>query len=136
VIYNFFFYIFEFCFVFERVSSRSTLDEAVVGDFEHEPLLENRLCEFSGDSLGADIAFLIAAIMSLKRKKAYDGQIQNLSGARLTIETQIMSIESASTHFAALSAMQEGARAMKSLNNNMYDFLMFDLLVKTVCGHP
>lgn len=30
-----------------------------------------------------------------------------------------MAIESATTHFAALSAMQEGARAMKSLNNNM-----------------
>jgi len=71
-----------------------------------------------------DKSRFLAAIMSLKRKKAYDGQIQNLSGARLTIETQIMAIESATTHFAALSAMQEGARAMKSLNNNMYSSLL------------
>lgn len=32
-----------------------------------------------------------AAIMALKRKKAYEGQITNLNGARLTIETQVRS---------------------------------------------
>lgn len=65
-----------------------------------------------------------AAIMNLKRKKAYEGQIEQLSGARMTLETQIMAIEATSTHFAALSAMQEGARAMRQLNRNMYVHLL------------
>eukprot|EP01128_Nolandella_sp_AFSM9_P000469 TRINITY_DN10625_c0_g1_i2.p1 TRINITY_DN10625_c0_g1~~TRINITY_DN10625_c0_g1_i2.p1 ORF type:complete len:228 (+),score=84.29 TRINITY_DN10625_c0_g1_i2:50-685(+) len=60
-----------------------------------------------------------AAIMNLKRKKAYEDQIKQLGGARMTLETQILAIEASSTHFAALSAMQEGARTMKSLNRNM-----------------
>jgi len=60
-----------------------------------------------------------AAIMALKRKKAYETQINNLGGARLTIETQIMAIEGATTNVAALQAMQEGARTMKQMNKNM-----------------
>jgi charged multivesicular body protein 4 len=58
--------------------------------------------------------------MALKKKKAYEGQIEKLSGARMTIETQIMAIEGATTNFAALDAMKEGARALKSISNKMH----------------
>lgn len=38
----------------------------------------------------------------------------------MTIETQIIAIENATTNFAALEAMREGARAMKNISHKMY----------------
>eukprot|EP01125_Pyxidicula_operculata_P005966 TRINITY_DN2085_c0_g1_i1.p1 TRINITY_DN2085_c0_g1~~TRINITY_DN2085_c0_g1_i1.p1 ORF type:complete len:122 (-),score=36.95 TRINITY_DN2085_c0_g1_i1:392-757(-) len=59
------------------------------------------------------------ALMALKRKKAYEAQIEKLGGARSTMETMILAIESATTNLAALTGMTEGARAIRILNNNM-----------------
>jgi len=60
-----------------------------------------------------------AAILCLKRKKIYDNQKTNLEGAGLTIETQIASIEGATTNFAILDAMTQGAKALKGINRHM-----------------
>jgi charged multivesicular body protein 4A/B len=57
--------------------------------------------------------------MALRRKKIYEGQMEKLGGARMTIETQIIAIENATTNFAALEAMREGARAMKNISHKM-----------------
>jgi len=60
-----------------------------------------------------------SAMMALKRKKAYTSQVEKLNGARTTLETQIMAIENATTNFATLNAMTEGARTLRGLNRNM-----------------
>jgi len=59
------------------------------------------------------------AMMALKRKKAYQAQINNLSQARLTLDTQITAIEGATTNTHALNSMIEGARTLRALNRNM-----------------
>lgn len=66
----------------------------------------------------------IAALMALRRKKIYEGQMEKLGGARMTIETQIIAIENATTNFAALEAMREGARAMKNISHKMFVFTL------------
>ena len=59
------------------------------------------------------------AMMCLKRKKAYEAQIQRLSGARMTIEEQVLAIESANVNLEAMNAMREGAKTMKTIHKNM-----------------
>jgi charged multivesicular body protein 4 len=59
------------------------------------------------------------AIMALKRKKIYESQIEKLSSARMTIDTQILAIENATTNYAALDAMKTGANALKSISQRM-----------------
>jgi len=60
-----------------------------------------------------------AAKMALKRRRVYTNQIEMLQGAKTTLETQIMAIESATTNFAILNSMTDGANALRQLNRNM-----------------
>jgi charged multivesicular body protein 4 len=57
--------------------------------------------------------------MALKRKKAYEGQIEKIGGARMTLETQVMAIENANVNLEAMQAMKAGADAMKSIHGKM-----------------
>jgi charged multivesicular body protein 4 len=50
--------------------------------------------------------------MALKRKKAYEGQVDKIMGARMTLETQVMTIENANVNLEAMKAMKAGADAM------------------------
>jgi len=59
------------------------------------------------------------ALMALKRKKAYEGQIEKIAGARLTIEQQLMAIEDANVNVEAISAMRSGASALRNIHGNM-----------------
>ncbi|KAI1295056.1 ESCRT-III subunit protein snf7 [Mortierella claussenii] len=60
-----------------------------------------------------------AALMALKRKKQYEGQIEKISGSRLTIETQVMAIENANVNLETMKAMRAGAEAMKGIHGAM-----------------
>jgi charged multivesicular body protein 4 len=57
--------------------------------------------------------------MSLKRKKAYEEQINKLSGSRTTLETQVMTIENANVNKEAFNALKTGADALKGINGAM-----------------
>ncbi|KAF9175821.1 Charged multivesicular body protein 4b [Mortierella sp. AD011] len=60
-----------------------------------------------------------AALMALKRKKQYEGQIEKISGSRLTIETQVMAIENANVNLETMKALRAGAAAMKGIHGAM-----------------
>ncbi|CAJ0898031.1 4248_t:CDS:10 [Entrophospora sp. SA101] len=60
-----------------------------------------------------------AALMALKRKKQYETQLEKLSGAKFTIETQVMAIESANVNLETMKAMEKGAEAMKTIHGSM-----------------
>ncbi|KAG9286770.1 hypothetical protein G9A89_012320 [Geosiphon pyriformis] len=60
-----------------------------------------------------------AALLALKRKKQYESQIEKISGARLTIETQVMAIENANVNLETIKAMEKGAEAMKAIHGSM-----------------
>lgn len=57
--------------------------------------------------------------MALKRKKQYETQLEKLSGAKFTIENQVMAIESANVNFETMKAMEKGADAMKTIHGSM-----------------
>jgi charged multivesicular body protein 4 len=59
------------------------------------------------------------AIAALKRKKQYEAQIDKISGARMTIETQMMAIESANINLETMNAMKAGAQAIKQIHGSM-----------------
>jgi charged multivesicular body protein 4 len=59
------------------------------------------------------------AMMALKRKKAYEAQVQKLSGARMTIESQLMAIEGATVNLETINAMREGAAALQGIHGSM-----------------
>jgi charged multivesicular body protein 4 len=55
----------------------------------------------------------------MKRKKQYEAQIEKISGTKMTIEEQVMTIEGASVTFEALNAMKLGADTMKGIHKSM-----------------
>jgi len=57
--------------------------------------------------------------MALKRKKAYEGQIEKIAGARLTIEQQLMAIEDANINVEAIGAMRSGANALRNIHGTL-----------------
>eukprot|EP01137_Pigoraptor_chileana_P027309 Opistho-2@9759 len=59
------------------------------------------------------------AMMALKRKKAYENQMDKISGARMTIETQVLAIENANVNLEAMKAMEIGSKAMKTIHSGM-----------------
>jgi len=60
-----------------------------------------------------------AALMCLKRKKTYEGQIEKISGARMTIEQQVMTLEGANVSLEAMNAMKMGAASMKAIHQDI-----------------
>ncbi|CAO3595200.1 unnamed protein product [Absidia cylindrospora] len=60
-----------------------------------------------------------AALMALKRKKAFEVNIEKINGARMTIETQMMAIENANVNLETMGAMRAGAEAMKNIHGSM-----------------
>ncbi|RKP11766.1 Snf7 family, partial [Piptocephalis cylindrospora] len=57
--------------------------------------------------------------MALKKKKQYEGQIEKLSASRMTVETQVLAIESANVNLETIKAMSDGAKAMKSIHGEL-----------------
>merc|ERR1712055_803835 len=60
-----------------------------------------------------------AALQSLKRKKRYDKQLQQIDGTLSTIELQREALEGANTNTAVLTTMNDAAKALKKANNEL-----------------
>ncbi|KAI9101274.1 Snf7 family [Phlyctochytrium arcticum] len=60
-----------------------------------------------------------AALMALKRKKAYEDQISKIMGSRMTLEQQVMAIENANVNLETMNAMKAGADAMKQIHGHL-----------------
>ncbi|KAI9595130.1 Snf7 family [Syncephalis fuscata] len=61
----------------------------------------------------------VTALMALKRKKKYEEQIEQTTGARMTLETQAMAIEGANINLEAINAMKVGAKAIRDIHGSM-----------------
>lgn len=59
------------------------------------------------------------ALFALKRKKLYEAEINKLQGARITLDSQILSLESAAVNLETFKAMKSGANAMKAMRGNI-----------------
>jgi len=59
------------------------------------------------------------ATAALRRKKAYEVEMDRLSGSRMTLETQVNTIESANLNAETMTAMKKGADALKVIHGNL-----------------
>ena len=59
------------------------------------------------------------AIFCLKRKKMYEVEIEKLQGARMTLETQCMTLENTQVNVETFQALRSGANQMKAIHQNM-----------------
>lgn len=59
------------------------------------------------------------AIFALKRKKMYEAEVEKLQGARMTLETQVMTLESAHVNMETFLALRSGADQMKAIHGTM-----------------
>lgn len=59
------------------------------------------------------------ALFALKRKKMYESEIAKLQGARITLDSQILALESAAVNIETFKAMKSGATAMKGLRGDI-----------------
>ncbi|KAF4746471.1 hypothetical protein FOZ63_028898, partial [Perkinsus olseni] len=71
------------------------------------------------------------ALMALKRKKLYEAELQTLMNSRMTLEQQILSLESSQTTAVAVQALAQGVSAQKTMNQQLnidnIDELMDDM---------
>jgi charged multivesicular body protein 4A/B len=59
------------------------------------------------------------AMFALKKKKIYEAQVEKLAGAQMTITSQIIQLEQASTTRDTLEVLKFGADAMKTIYSGM-----------------
>lgn len=59
------------------------------------------------------------ALFALKRKKMFEAEVAKLQGARITLEAQIMALESATVNIQTFQAMKGSANTMKELRGNI-----------------
>ncbi|KAJ2158650.1 ESCRT-III subunit protein snf7 [Coemansia sp. RSA 552] len=59
------------------------------------------------------------AMQALKRKKMYEGQLEQMNGAQMTLETQMTTIESANINSELMKSMQQGASAMQQIHKDL-----------------
>ena len=71
------------------------------------------------------------ALFALKRKKMYEGEIDKIQNIKMTLETQVMNLESAAQNAATVQAMKAGKNAMTDMRNQtnieQVDDLMDDI---------
>lgn len=60
-----------------------------------------------------------AALLALKRKKIYENEITKLQSARITLEQQALSLESAAVNVDIFKAMQQANNASKMIRGNL-----------------
>ncbi|KAI9003884.1 Snf7-domain-containing protein [Hyaloraphidium curvatum] len=107
-------------------ASKTTPKDAIVKLRETLEMLEKRE-KYLQTKIDAELKFAKlnaaknkrAALMALKRKKAYENEIMKIGGSRMTIETQVMAIENANVNLETMNAMRAGAEAMKQIHGNL-----------------
>ncbi|CAM9985591.1 unnamed protein product [Discosporangium mesarthrocarpum] len=59
------------------------------------------------------------ALFALKRKKMYEGEINKINGARMTLESQIIALEGSTMNMNTFNAMRTGAKAMQEARGRL-----------------
>ncbi|KAI9917175.1 hypothetical protein PsorP6_013346 [Peronosclerospora sorghi] len=59
------------------------------------------------------------ALFALKRKKMLEAEVEKLQGSRMTLETQVMTLESAHVNMETFTALRSGAEQLKAIHGQM-----------------
>ncbi|KDO21729.1 hypothetical protein SPRG_13145 [Saprolegnia parasitica CBS 223.65] len=95
---------------------REQLDTLEKRESHIEKKIEAQLEEAKKKSAAKDKR---GAIFCLKRKKMYESEIEKLQGARMTLETQVITLESTQVNMQTFTALRTGANQMKAIHGQM-----------------
>lgn len=59
------------------------------------------------------------ALFAMKRKKMYEAEIEKIENVKMTLETQVMNLESAAQNAETFKAMKSGTDAMKAVRQEV-----------------
>merc|ERR1719273_2449091 len=59
------------------------------------------------------------AMFALKRKKLYESELDKIQNVKMTLETQVMNLESATQNADTFVAMKQGTNAMKQIRQDV-----------------
>jgi len=59
------------------------------------------------------------ALFCLKRKKMFENEVTKLQGARITLENQVLSLESATVNIEVFKTVEAGTKAMTAIRGNI-----------------
>lgn len=62
---------------------------------------------------------MIGALFALKRKKLYEAEIEKIQNVKMTLETQVMNLESAAQNAETFKAMEMGSKTMKKIRTEV-----------------
>mmetsp|Transcript_15487 Transcript_15487/g.14018 ORF Transcript_15487/g.14018 Transcript_15487/m.14018 type:complete len:222 (-) Transcript_15487:55-720(-) len=96
---------------------------------KRENLLQQRIIQSTQEALKKKTSNDTAgALFELKRKKLFEAEIAKLQGSRITLDSQIMALESAAINVQTVQAMKSGAEVMKGIHGNLDVDKVEDLL--------
>ncbi|TMW68876.1 hypothetical protein Poli38472_001032 [Pythium oligandrum] len=95
---------------------REQLDTLEKREMHIERKIQLQLDDAKKKSLAKDKK---GAIFALKRKKMFEAEVEKLQGARMTLETQVMTLESAHVNMETFNALRAGANQMKAIHGQM-----------------
>lgn len=95
---------------------RETLDTLDKREVHLQKKIKGQLLEAKAKSQAKDKK---AALFALKRKKMYEGEINKINGARMTLEQQVIALEGSNMNYETFRAMQSGAKAMQAARGKL-----------------
>lgn len=95
---------------------RSTLDTLEKRESHIDKKIMAQLVEAKKKSKANDKK---GALFCLKRKKMFESEINKIQGARMTLEQQILTLESATVNLEVVKGMQAGVTSMKQMSRAM-----------------
>lgn len=98
------------------VKLRETLDSLDKRETYIQKKIKAQLLEAKAKSKAKDKQ---AAMFALKRKKMFEGEVNKLNGARMTLESQIIALEGSNMNMQTFNAMRSGAQAMKDARGRL-----------------
>ncbi|QRW00839.1 vacuolar-sorting protein SNF7 [Ceratobasidium sp. AG-Ba] len=109
-----------------KKDSRQTAREAIVNTRQHlavldkkEENLQRKIDEETKKAKANAVNNKAVATAALRRKKMYEGELEKLYGQRMTLETQLNAIENANLNAETMSAMKQGAQALRDIHGNL-----------------
>jgi charged multivesicular body protein 4A/B len=97
----------------------STLQAQIQLLNKKEEYLERKINEESAKALENALSNKAVATAALKRKKMYEHELGKQAGAKLQLEMQVHTIESASLNAETTEAMRKAASALKDIHGNL-----------------
>ena len=63
--------------------------------------------------------FVVGALFAMKRKKLYEAEADKIQNVKMTLETQVINLESAAQNAETFKAMEAGSKTMKKIRTDV-----------------